>query len=131
MVELEALKENLEQFEACGAAVVAFCPQLPEFNKAIIEELGLGFPVLQDQNNVIASALNLTLPQPPDVIEAEQFLGLDLPAHNGTDHWDLPIPARFAINRNFEVLYSAIHIDHRTRKDPVECLELLQKDSSV
>lgn len=105
--------------------MIVFCPQLPALNSAIVEELNLDFSVLQDRNNVIATTLNLTLPQPPEVIAAEQFLGLDLPTHNGTDHWDLPIPARFVIDRNSTVLYSAIHVDHRTRKHPNECLDIL------
>lgn len=120
----------MEQFEACGAAVIALCPQLPEFNAAATHELGLTFPVLQDRNNTLASMLKLTLSTPPNVIEAERFLGLDLPAHNGTDHWDLPIPARFAVDLEFAVQYAAIHIDHRMRKDPLECLKLLQENSA-
>jgi len=130
LVELEALQENLERFKTIGAAVIALCPQLPEHNSTIVDQLGLEFPVLQDRNNVVASTLNLTLPQPPEVIEAEQFLGLDLPTHNGTGHWDLPIPARFVFDRSSKVLYSAIHIDHRTRRHPLECLESLQGVSS-
>lgn len=110
--------------------MVSLCPQRPEFNIAVAKALGLTFPVLQDRNNAVASMLGLTLPSPPEVIEAERFLGLDLPTHNGTDHWDLPIPARFAFDRLFTTHYAAVHVDHRVRKDPLECMERLRKIAS-
>lgn len=77
---------------------------------------------MQDRENVVATAFGLTLPTPDDVIRAEKSLGLDLPAHNGTDHWDLPMPARFVINRFRRILYASVNADHRMRSDPKECL---------
>jgi peroxiredoxin len=123
LVELEALQNSLSQFEARGAAVVALCPQLTEFNQAVVSELNLGFPVLQDRENAVATAFGLTLATPPKVIEAERFLGLDLPAHNGTDNWNLPMPARFVVDRSSVIRFASVHADHRTRSEPSECLE--------
>ena len=108
---------------------MALCPQRQEFNATVARESGLDFPVCQDRDNKLASAFGLTLETPPDVIEAESFLGLDLPAHNGTNHWDLPIPSRYVLDRTGKVLYASLHVDHRERRDPLECLEFLREHS--
>lgn len=109
-----------------GATVVALCPQRQPFNDEIAKKLGISFPILQDRENVLATAFGLTLETPPHVIAAEKQLGLDLPAHNGTTHWDLPIPARFVLNTNFEIKFMSAHLDHRTRSHPHDCLECIQ-----
>lgn len=92
-----------------------------------MEELGLQFPVVQDRQNELATAFGLTLETPPEVIEAERFLGLDLPQANGTDNWDLPMPARYVIGDSGQILFAAVHPDHRTRSEPEECLQYLKK----
>ena len=93
--------------------MVALCPQLHEYSLSLVAELGLSFPILRDEDNRVSTAFGLTLPQPDDVIAAEQSLGLELPAHNGNDNWDLPIPARYVIDAEAQVLYRALHVDHR------------------
>ena len=119
---------HFDKFEELGASVVALCPQRHEFNQSIVSELGLRFPVLRDEDNKISSAFGLTLPQPAEVIAAEKSLGLDLPAHNGSDNWDLPIPARFVINTQAQVIFAALHVDHRLRTDPLDCVKCMSSD---
>lgn len=108
--------------------MVALCPQLPEFNQSMVADLDLRFPILHDADNMVSSAFGLTLQQPADVIAAEQSLGLDLPAHNGTENWDLPIPARFVIDTDSRIRYTALHVDHRLRTDPLECMKCMLTD---
>lgn len=128
MVELEALEENLDQLQELGANVIALCPQLIEHNEGVEQDLGLSFPVATDTNNLAATAFKIRTEMPQEVIEAEQFLGLDLPTHNGTDNWDLPIPARYLVDRSGVIQFASIHVDHRLRTDPAD---LLQKLSSL
>ncbi len=125
MAELEALQYHIDKFEELGASVVALCPQLQVYNQSIVADAGLRFPVLRDADNMLSSAFGLTLQQPAEVVAAEQSLGLDLPAHNGTQNWDLPIPARYVIDVNSRVLYTALHVDHRFRTDPLDCVECI------
>lgn len=105
-----------------GGSLVALCPQIQAHNRSIVSDLGLEFPVLRDAGNIVSSAFGLTLQQSAEVIAAEQSLGLDLPAHNGSDNWDLPIPARYVIDKDSQIRFAALHVDHRTRTEPLECL---------
>ena len=120
------MQEILGQFKASNATLIALCPQLPQFNRTITDELGLQFPVVQDRDNELATAFGLTLETPPKVIEAEKFLGLDLPQANGNDNWDLPMPARYVLRRDREILFASVHPDHRTRSEPEKCLPYLK-----
>lgn len=61
------MQNKIHQFQACGAAVVALCPQRQPFSEAIVERLNLSFPVIQDPNNLVATAFKLTLPTPEAV----------------------------------------------------------------
>lgn len=117
----------MNQFSNRGAAVIAFCPQRQEFNDAVKNNLGLEFPVIRDADNQLATRFGLTLSTPPQVAEAEMQLGLDLPTHNDSDNWDLPIPARFAIDTSAMIRYSSVHVDHRQRNDPAECLAVIDQ----
>lgn len=128
-MELEALQSQLGRFKALGASLIALSPQLPHWNDQLADESGMEFPVVQDRENRVATAFGLTLSTPPEVIEAEKFLGLDLPAHNGTDHWDLPIPSRYVVDSNGKILFASLHVDHRTRQDPEACLDFLSRFS--
>ncbi len=98
------------------------CPQRGEFSERIERDSGLGFRIVRDTDNSAARAFGLVIPTPADVQEAEQFLGLDLPAHNATDHWDLPMPARYVIAQDGRVAFASVHPDHTRRSDPEEAL---------
>lgn len=110
-------------FQDHGAALIALCPQRQTFNRIVADELSLGFPVLQDYDNHIATAFGLTLETPPEVIKAERSLGLDLPETNGNDNWDLPMPARYVIDTEGVIQFASVHADHRQRSEPEACFE--------
>ena len=116
------MQENLKKFKEHGANVVALCPQRQIHNQSIVSDLNLEFPVLRDADNRVSTAFGLTLQQPKEVIAAEKFLGLDLPAHNDAKSWDLPIPARYVMDTNSEILFAALHVDYRLRTDPLDCM---------
>ena len=120
------MQNNFQQFTENGAALVALCPQRPDFNQTVADDLELSFPVLHDHDNQISTAFGLTLETPPEVIEAERTLGLDLPETNGTDNWDLPMPARYVIDLSGVIRFAAVHADHRLRTEPEECLAAMK-----
>lgn len=107
--------------------MVAFCPQRQEFNDHIKHQIGLEFPVIRDADNQVATEFGLTLSTPTNVTEAEMSLGLDLPLHNDSNNWDLPMPARFIVDASAVIRYAAVHVDHRLRTDPAECLSIIDQ----
>lgn len=125
-MELDALQQALPGFEAQGARVIALCPELPEHSRGTVEQLGLTFPVLHDAGNQVGARYGLTFVTPDPVQAIERELGLDLPKHNGTDNWDLPMPTRVVIGANGRVEARNVHLDHAERTDPGDTLAVLR-----
>ncbi len=125
------MQDHFQKFSHHGAKLVALCPQRQNFNRIAAEELELSFPVLNDHNNQIATSFGLTLETPPDVIEAERSLGLDLPETNGTSDWDLPMPARYVIDLSGVIRFAAVHADHRLRSEPESCFASMNTGTVV
>jgi peroxiredoxin len=59
--------------------------------------------------------------------EAYQELGHPLPAFNGTDDWELPIPATFVIDRDRTIRFADADPDYTRRADPADVLAVLRE----
>ncbi|MBP0005176.1 MAG: alkyl hydroperoxide reductase [Cyanobacteria bacterium SBC] len=66
-----------------------------------------------------------TLPESLRPIYEASF-GIDLPAHNGDDTFELPIPATYAISPRGEIVYAFVESDYTQRLDPETLLEALR-----
>lgn len=109
-----------------GVQLFGVCPQRFEHSAALKAQLGLAFELLHDEDNRIGDEYGLVLDTPEPVREVEMRLGLDLPAHNGTQDWRLPMPARIVIGTDGIVHSAAIQTDHALRPEPEETLRLLR-----
>jgi peroxiredoxin len=56
-----------------------------------------------------------------------QKKGLLLPAINGDDSWELPIPATYLIGQDGVIVDAFLDADFYHRKDPQELVEELRK----
>lgn len=126
MAELGALQASLSSFEDLGATLVGICPQLSAHSAELKARLGLTFELLHDADNEIAEAYGLALDTPPEVIEVERRLGLDLPAVNGTGNWRLPMPARVCVDRGGVIRSIVVQTDHSLRPEPEATLVALR-----
>ncbi len=126
MAELEALQASLPGFEDLGATLVGICPQLPEHSAELKARLGLTFELLHDAGNRTADAYGLALDTPPEVVEVERRLGLDLPTFNGTRDWRLPMPASVCVDRGGVIRSMVAQTDHTLRPEPEATIERLR-----
>ena len=109
-----------------GAQLFGVCPQRFEHNATLKAQLGLAFELLHDMDNGTGEDYGLVFDTPEMVREVEMRLGLDLPNHNGTSDWRLPMPARFVIGTDGVVHSSTVQLDHARRPEPEETLELVR-----
>jgi len=56
---------------------------------------------------------------------------IDLPRYDGDDSWELPMPARFIIDRGGIIRYADFHPDYTIRPDPTETLAVLRAMSAA
>ncbi len=57
-------------------------------------------------------------------------IGLDLPAYNGDDSYELPMPGTFVVAKNGTIQLAQVDADFTERLEPaaiIECLQILQE----
>ncbi len=113
-LQLRALSSVLPAFRSNGADLLAISPAQAETE----DERRLGFPLLTDYGNRLARLFGLVWRMPPEVVELYKARGLDLPAVNGTDGWDLPLAASYVLRPDGIVHAARIDHDFRRRPEP-------------
>jgi len=87
----------------------------------------LQFDVLGDPGNEVARQFGLVFQIPEDLKQVYTAMKIDLPRYNGHDSWQLPMPARFVIDREGIIRYADFDPDYTTRPDPEETLAALRE----
>ncbi|MGA2293147.1 peroxiredoxin-like family protein [Bradyrhizobium sp.] len=125
-MELQALEAARLAIETAGATLVAISPQKPANSRRSARENSLGFPILSDPGNEVAAAFGLRFALPDYLVELYKKLGNNLPLTNGDDSWTLPMPGRFAIGQDGNVLYAEVNPDYTKRPEPEDLLPALR-----
>jgi peroxiredoxin len=111
---------------AFGASLVAVSPQLPEHNRELIRSRGLGFEILTDRGNAVATRFGLTCTLPQYLRDIYATFPLDITKYNGDASWTLPMPTRFVIDRRGIIRYAESDPDYTTRPEPEDTLAALR-----
>ena len=109
-----------------GAELVAISPQTREKNAEVRAKNNLTFPVLADAGNAYAKQLGIAFALPADLREVYDSFGISLPAFNGDDSWQLPLPTRIVVAQNGEVHRIDADPDYTRRPEPDETIAALQ-----
>ena len=126
-MELEALNEVLPQIKAAEASLIVITPQLEAFSKDMRQKLKLGFDILSDRRNQVASQFGLTFSLPEDLKGVYQKFGIDLARFNGDDSWTLPMPARFIVDQQSTIRSVAVDPDYTIRPEPDDTVKFLRE----
>ena len=125
-IELKALQDRLPEIEALGARLVAITPETPDNALTTQEKNEIGFDVLSDDGNRVASAFGLTFRLPDVVKDLYKGFGIDLEASNGEASQTLPVPATFVIGKGGRVLKAFVDADYTRRAEPDEIIAALK-----
>ncbi len=109
-----------------GGFLISISPQLGKYTKQIVKKNSLTFPVLADKDNAYAKKLNLDFILPEKLKEVYKTLGIDLERFNGNASWELPMAARFIIDRNGIIRHRKVNPDHTVRPEPGEIIDLMK-----
>ncbi len=126
-LELRALQQALPEITAAGATLIAVSPQTPDNSLSTVEKNELTFEVLSDVNNGIARNYGLVFQLPESLRPIYTSFGIDLPAHNGDETFELPIAATYVIATDGTVAHSFVDADYTKRLDPADIVAALQK----
>ena len=125
-LELNALQQALLEIEATGARLVAISPELPDKALDTQQRHALAFDVLSDVGNKVAEEFGLVfaLPEPLRPIYAN--LGIDVPAFNGDQSFNLPVPASYVIDSDGVIRFHFVNVDYTRRLEPDDLLTVLR-----
>ncbi|GMQ87296.1 MAG: peroxiredoxin-like family protein [Gammaproteobacteria bacterium] len=117
-LELNALQQQLPAIHECGARLIAVSPEKPDSSLTHAEKLNLEFDVLSDAGNRVAGAYGLIMTVPESMRPLYLQWGIDLPAANGDDSHQLPVPATYVIDRNGIIQAAHVDKDYTKRMEP-------------
>ncbi len=130
-LQLRAYQAVLPDITELGAHLVAISPQLPDGSLSTAQANELTFKVLSDVGNEAARRYGLVWALPEELRAALRSNGKALPAINGDESWELPIPATYVIAGDGRVALAAIDADYRTRPGPDAILTALKSLQST
>lgn len=125
-LELRAFQEALPEIIDLGAQLVAISPNLPDKSLSSIEKHALTFEVLSDIGNKISRQFGLVFTLDEQLQHLYKQFGIDIPAYNGDESYELPIPATYVVNSDGIIELAFVDADYTKRMDPNEVIETLK-----
>lgn len=127
---MRAYQNRLTEIQSLGGAVIAISPQLPDKSRATEEKDEVQFAVLSDVGQSVARQFGLVFPVADVLRPIYKNIGVDLPAYNGNESWELPIPGTFVVAKDGTIALAFVDADYTHRLEPeviVQCLRTLAK----
>ena len=125
-LEFKALADALPNIRELGANLIGISPELPDNSMSTKEKHQLPFDVLSDVGNKVAREYGIVMDVPPSMVPLYLKWGLDVPAANGDDSWQLPIPATYVIDRDGAISFAFINKNYIERCEPAEIIKALE-----
>lgn len=101
-------------------------PERPDVTRDLAIKHKLTFPIVFDDHLRIAKAFGLAFTLPDTLKAVYQGFGIDLPKNTGRDAWELPMPARFVIDKSGIIRAADVDPDYTVRPEPSATLAVLQ-----
>lgn len=125
--QLQMYQKHLKKIQAAGARLIAISPDSPQSEQDTIAANEIEFQVLSDKDNRIARQYGLVFDVSEDLQKVYKKLGLDLEKYQGSDKWQLPLPATYVINGAGKIIYSFVDEDYKKRAPIKEVLHAVKR----
>ena len=125
-LELQALQALLPAIRALGARLIAISPETPDNSMTTAEKHRLEFDVLSDTGNNTARDYGLIFTVYEEMRPLYLKWGLDVPASNGDNSWELPVPATYVLDSNGVVRTAHVDKDYTRRMEPEAIITALR-----
>ena len=125
-LELRALRALLPEITALGASLIGISPEIPDNSLTTTEKHQLEYAVLSDIGNSTARAYGLIFTVYEEMRPLYLKWGLDVPASNGDNSWELPVPATYVIDTNRVARAAHTDKDYTKRMEPEQVMTALR-----
>ncbi len=117
-LELQALQSRMQEIKKLGATLIGISPETPDNSLTTAEKHQLDFDVLSDLGNKTAQDYGLIFTVYEEMRPLYLNWGLNLPAFNGDNSWELPVPATYLVDRERIVRAALVDKDYTKRMEP-------------
>lgn len=124
-LEFKALQEAVTEIEEASANMVVISPQLPIMSRQLKQDNGFTYDILYDKGNEVAKNFGISFALPEALRPIHDAFGMDIPAHNGDNSFELPLAATYVINKNREIVYAYLNANWMDRAEPEEFLAII------
>ena len=124
---LKAYAEALPRIEAAGGTLIAVTPESPEQASETAHNGDFPFVIAVDSGNRFAKSLGLVFALPDELRPLYREIGIDLPARNGDDSHELPIPATYVLAPSGRVAWAHVEADFTRRAEPTDAVAALER----
>jgi peroxiredoxin len=125
--DLQAMEAAAERVRSFGASLVAISPQTPDNSRKSLQDNHLSFPILSDKNCELAEKFGIRWMPSQALQGVYRNFGTDVGTFNGDGSWALPMPARYVIATNGEIVYAKINPNYTHRPEPGDVCPVLEK----
>ncbi len=125
-LEFKALQERLPEMKALDATLIGVSPETPDNSLSTVEKHQLKFDVLSDVGNVVVREYGLIMTVYEEVRPLYLEWGIDLPASNGDDSYELPVPATYVIDTDGVIRAAHVDKDYTKRMEPADIVAALR-----
>lgn len=126
-LEFAALHNILPRIKELGATLIGISPETPDTSMSTVEKHQLQFEVLNDVGNKISSQFGLVMSVTEKLRPHYLNWGFDLPALNGDETYELPLPATYIIDSNGLITAHYVNKDYTQRMEPEDIIAALEK----
>lgn len=123
--EYERLKND---FKKARANIVAISAEIPQLATQTSQKNKLSFPVLTDINAQFMKQIGLVFQLNEKTKSDYASFGMDFQKIHGNEHYELPVPAIYVIDKNFKIVFVHFEADYMTRIEPKQVLTILNKE---
>jgi len=124
-LEFKALQESVSEIKEAGANLVVISPQLPILSRELKHKNGFVYDILYDKGNEVAKQFGIAFALPEPLRPIHEAFGMDIPAHNGDNTFELPLAATYVIDKKGEITYAYVNANWMERAEPEEFISLL------
>ena len=119
-LELNALQREIGAITDAGVTLVAISPNAPDASLGLIDKHELTFPVLSDAENRVAKQFNIVYEMDSGLVDYYRDHDRNIAEMNGSQVWELPVPATYVIDTSGTIRYAFVDLNHRVRAEPAD-----------
>ena len=108
-LEFKALHDKLPEMQALGATLVGISPETLVVSQQTVRDHQLEFEVLSDEGNQVVKDYGLLMVVDEAIRPYYAQWGINIPAANGDESFELPVPATYVIDQTGVI--RAAHVD--------------------